>query len=147
MSIAATLAAFQARHAGISGITKAPTIYPTNLTAVDLPLILTDALRGKNEWEAHSGDYTLETRIYRVRCFCQPSGLGVGIDQGKQLAIAILDAVLVSYRTTPGLTSTAAIRVEVGVEDTGIRADMKYTDPETTYYGFELVVPVEERYE
>lgn len=147
MSIAANIQALQARHAAISGVTGAPTAYPTGISATDCPLILTDAGRGKTEWESHGGDYALETRAYRVRCFCLGDGLGVGIDQGKQQAIAVLDAVLASYRATPTLTSTAAIRIEAGIEDTGIRSDMKYTDPETSYWGFELVVSVEERWE
>ncbi len=147
MSIAANIAALQAKHAACTGVTTANTTYPTGINAADLPLMLTDALKGKTEWESHGGDYALEVRSYRVRCFCLPGGLGVGFDQGKQQAITVLDGVLASYRTSPNLTSTAAIRIEVGVEDTGIRADMQYTDPETQYYGFELVVSVEERWE
>jgi hypothetical protein len=147
MSISAVLTALQGKHAAIGGVASAPTVYPTGLNNTDLPCIITDALKGKTEWETHGGDLSLETRAYRVRCFCLGGGLGTGFDQGKQQAITILDAVLASYRTAPTLTSTAAIRIEVGVEDTGIRADMKYTDPETTYYGFELLVQVEERWE
>lgn len=146
MSIAANIAAFQARHALISGVVSAPTAYPTGLNDADLPLLLTDAARGKNEWETYGGDLVLEGRNYRVRCFCLGTGLGVGIDQGKQQAIGILDAVLASYRTSPTLTSTAAIRVEAGIEDTGI-VQLRYTDPDTTYWGFELAVSVEERWE
>lgn len=147
MSIGSILAAFQARHGSISGITSAPTTYPTGLNATDLPLILTDAGKGRTESETHGGDLDIETRTYRVRCFCLPQGLGVGFDQGKQQAITVLDGVLASYRGDPSLTSTAAIRVEAGVEDTGVRADMQYTDPDTRYYGFELSVSVEERWE
>lgn len=147
MSIATIITALQNRHQNISGVVSAPTTYPTGINTTDLPLILADAGKGKNEWEAHGGDYTLETRMYRVRCFCLPGGLGVGLNQGKQQAIAILDAVLASYRTNPTLTSTAAILIEAGIEDTGIIGTMQYTDPETQYYGFELSVPVEERWE
>ena len=146
MSIAANIQAFQARHALISGVQSAPTAYPTGLNAADLPLLLTDAGRGKTEWEAHGGDLTFETRAYRVRCFCLAGGLGVGIDEGKQQAIAILDAVLSNYRASATLTSTAAIRLEAGVEDSGV-AQLRYTDPDTVYWGFELSVPVEERWE
>jgi hypothetical protein len=147
MSIAANLAALQARHAGISGVVSAPTAYPTGLNAADLPCIITDVLKGKTDWETHGGDLALEVRAYRVRCFCLAGGLGVGFDQGKQQAIAVLDGVLASYRASPTLTSSAAIRIEAGVEDTGVRSDMKYTDPDTSYYGFELLVSVEERWE
>lgn len=147
MSITAILAALQARHATIGGVTSAPTAYPTGLNAADLPLILTDALKGKAEWEAHGGDFSMETRAYRVRCFCLPGGLGVAFDQGKQQAITVLDGVLANYRGSPTLTSTAAIKIEAGVEDTGVRSDMQYADPDTRYYGFELLVSVEERWE
>ena len=147
MSITAIIAAFQARHAAISGVVTAPTSYPSALNTAELPLMLTDALKGKTEWETHGGDLALETRPYRVRCFCLPSGLGVGLDQGKQQAISVLDAVLASYRTAPALTSTAAIRIEAGIEDSGPRPDMQYTDPDTHYWGFELLVSVEERWE
>ena len=147
MSIDAIITAMQTRHAAISGVTSAPTTFPTALNNTDLPILLTDPLKGKNEWESDGGDLVLETRAYRVRCFCLPTGQGVGIDQGKHQAITVLDGVLASYRSTPNLNSTAAIRVEVGIEDTGIKADMKYTDPDTTYYGFELIVPIEERWE
>lgn len=148
MSIDAIIDAFQARHAALSPTVKsAPTAYPTGLNNADLPLVLTDALKGKTDWESHGGDLVLETRSYRVRCFCLPGGLGLGIDQGKQQAIAVLDAVLASYRSNPSLTSTAAIRIEAGVEDTGVIGTMQYTDPETRYWGFELLVSVEERWE
>lgn len=153
MSIAAIIQAFQTRHAAISGVTSAPIQYPTGINTTDLPLILTDAGRGRTEWESHGGDYTREVRVYRVRCFCLPGGLGEGIDQGKQQAITILDALLANYRSNPVLTTTAAILIEArgmhahGVEDTGVVGTMKYTDPETQYYGFELSVSVEERWE
>lgn len=147
MSIAAIISALQARHAAIADVRSAPTEYPTGLNPADLPLVLTDALRGKTEWETHGGDFVQEVRMYRVRCFCLPGGLGKGFDQGKQQAIAVLDAVLASYRSAPTLTSTAAIRIEIGIEDSGVRSDMVYTDPDTRYYGFELAVPVEEDWE
>jgi hypothetical protein len=147
MSISAIITAMQTRHATITGVTSAPTAYPTSLKAADLPCVLTDALKGKTEWGAHGGDLALETRAYRVRCFCLPGGLGIPIDQGKQQAITVLDATLASYRSAPDLTSTAAIKIEVGVEDTGVKSDMRYTDPDTLYYGFELLVSVEERWE
>lgn len=147
MTIAANIAALQARHAALTPTVKsAPTAYPTGLNAADLPLVLTDAAKGRTEWESHGGDVTMETRAYRVRCFCLAGALGEGIDQGKQQAIAVLDAVLASYRSAPTLTSTAAIRIEAGVEDTGIVL-LKYTHPDTTYWGFELLVSVEERWE
>lgn len=146
MSVAAIIAAFQARHALISGVASAPTEYPTGLSNAVLPLVLTDAARGKNEWETHGGDLVLEGRNYRVRCFCLGTGLGQGIDQGKQQAITVLDAVLANYRSAPTLTATASIRIEAGIEDTGI-VQLKYTDPDTTYWGFELAVSVEERWE
>lgn len=147
MTIAANIAALQARHAVISGVVSAPTAYPTGLNSAELPLILTDALKGKTEWESHGGGLTLELRSYRVRCFCLPGGQGVGFDQGKQQAISVLDGVLASYRTNPTLTSTAAIRIEEGVEDSGVLSQMRYTDPDTLYYGFELLISVEERWE
>src|SRR5262245_16212283 len=109
MSIADIIAAFQARHAAIDAVKRAPTQYPSSLNAADLPCVITDPLRGKTDWESHGGDLALEVRTYRVRCFCLSSGLGVGIDQGKQQAIAVLDAVLEGYRTEPSLTPTAAI--------------------------------------
>ena len=147
MSITANIAAFQNRHSSISGIASAPATYPTGLNTADLPLILTDAGKGKTESESHGGDLDIETRTYRVRCFCLPQGLGVGFDQGKQQAITVLDGVLANYRGDPNLTSTAAIRIEAGVEDSGPRANMQYTDPDALYWGFELQVSVEERWE
>lgn len=147
MSISGVIAALQAKHASVAGITSAPTQYPTGLNSTSLPCAITDALKGKTDWESHGGDYTLEIRSYRVRVFCLPAGQGAGFDQGKQLAITILDAMLASYRSSPNLTSTAAVRIEAGVEDTGVRANMTYADPDTPYYGFELLVSVEERWE
>ena len=146
MSVAASITAMQTRHAAISGVVSAPTAYPTGLNAAALPLILTDAGKARTEWETQGGDFALEVRAYRVRCFCLAAGLGVGIDQGKQQAITILDAVLASYRSAPTLTSTAAVRIEAGLEDSGIIM-LRYTDPDTTYWGFELAVSVEERWE
>lgn len=144
MTIVSTLAALQTRHAALSGVTSAPVAYPTSIPAAQLPLVLVDPARAKTGWDSHGGDLAISERLYRVRVFVLPSAQGQGIDQGKQAAIALLDTFLSNYiNASPTLTTSAAIQTERDIEDTGVVDNLMYG--ETSYYGFTIVLPVEER--
>lgn len=141
MSIATIIAALQARHAAVSGVKTATTTYPPAIEASDCPYVLVDPWRGKTSWDSYGGDLSIAERVYRVRVFYQPAAFN--LDQGKQGAIALLEAMLADYTSNATLTSTAAILLERDIEDSGVVENLPYG--ENTYIGFTVLLPVEER--
>lgn len=143
MTIAGICTALQTRHALISGVTSAPTAYPASIEASDCPYVLSDPWRGKTGWESHGGDLSISERIYRVRVFYQPAAFN--LDQGKQGAITLLEAMLVGYKSDATVTADAAILLERDIEDSGVVENLPYG--ESSYIGFTVLLPVEERIE
>lgn len=145
MSVTSIITAMQTRHAAISGVKTAPTVYPASLHPSDLPLLLTDLTTFEEHQEAHDEDETVLDAVFRVRGFCQPSNLG-SFDQGKQAIHTLLDAVLADYRLDAGLSSAVFIRTDVrgGVRGRVVN-DLAYG--EGTFYGFEISVQVQERFD
>jgi hypothetical protein len=141
MTIASICAALQTRHAAISGVTRATTVYPPSIEASECPCVLVDPWRGKTSWETHGGDLAIAERIYRVRVFYQPAVFN--LDQGKQGAITLLEAFMQSYKDSPTVTSAAAILIERDIEDTGVVETLAYG--ENQYIGFTVLLPIEER--
>lgn len=145
MSIQTIIAALQARHALVTGVVSAPTAYPGSLPAANLPLVLTDLTTFEEHQEAHDEDAPVFDGVFRVRGFCLPSNLGQGIDEGRQKALTVLDALLANYRGDAGLTTTAFIRSDVKGSTRGrVVNDLPYGDQ--AYYGFEIMVLVQERF-
>jgi hypothetical protein len=143
MTITTIITALQSRHAAVDGVATAPTAYPASIEASDCPCVLVDPWRGKTSWDSHGGDLAIAERLCRVRVFYQPAAFN--LDQGKQGAIALLEAMLADYRANATLTDSAAILLERDIEDTGIVENLPYG--ENTYHGFTIVLPVEERIE
>ena len=141
MTIASICSALQTRHAAITGVKVATTVYPPSIEASDCPCVLVDPWRGKTSWETHGGDLAIVERVYRVRVFCQPAVFN--LDQGKQAAITLLEAFMQSYKDSATVTSTAAILIERAVEDAGVVETLAYG--ENAYIGFTVLLPIEER--
>jgi hypothetical protein len=143
MTVAATITALQTKHAAFSGVSTAPTAYPTSLPSSDLPLVLTDFVKGKSKWESYGGDFSCDEQQFLVRCYVLPIMQGQGIDEGKQATIALLDTFLAGYKAAPILSSTTSILIERGFEYVIPRDGIVYAD--VSYYGFTIVLPIEER--
>lgn len=141
MTISSIIDALQTRHAAISGVKTAPTVYPGSIEASDCPYVLVDPWRGKTSWDSHGGDLAISERVYRVRVFYQPSTFN--LDQGKQGAITLLEAFLQGYKTSAAVTADAAILLERDVEDSGVVDTLAYG--ENAYIGFTVLLPIEER--
>lgn len=141
MTIASIIAALQARHILVSGVRTAPTAYPASIEASDCPYVLVDPWRGKTSWDTHGGDLAISERIYRVRVFYQPSTFN--LDQGKQGAITLLEAMLTAYKSDDTVTADAAILLERDIEDSGVVEALPYG--ENSYIGFTVLLPIEER--
>lgn len=141
MTISSICAALQTRHQLISGVRTAPTAYPGSIEASDCPYVLVDPWKGKTSWDSHGGDLAISERIYRVRVFYQPSTFN--LDQGKQGAITLLEAMLEGYKNSATVTSAAAILLERDIEDSGVVETLAYG--ENAYIGFTVLLPIEER--
>lgn len=145
MTIQTIISALQTRHAAITGVTTAPTAYPGSIASTDTPYILTDLATFTERHEAHGEELPIFLGTFRVRGFVKPTGQGTGIDEGKQLALTILERFLSSYRSDMDVTTTAYIRMDTGEGLRGaVRDGLAYG--EETYYGFEIMLPIEERY-
>lgn len=145
MSIQSIITALQTRHALIAGVVSAPVAYPASFASTDLPLLLTDLTTFTERHESHYEDTPTFEGQFRVRGFCMPTGQGQGIDEGKQKALTILEALLASYRADADLTATAFIHMQASEALRGaVRDGLPYG--EMTYYGFEILVPIQERF-
>lgn len=147
MSVATTVAAFQALHATITGITSAPTEMPVRLNAVDLPLVFTfpgPSVEDKG-WSGAAGAFIEHRRIYNVRCYVRLLGTGDGVDEGYQETIALLQRFGEAYIGDMNLTG-AVSHLGPGITDSGWRADFRWGDEESAYYhGFQFQIEVVEK--
>jgi hypothetical protein len=141
VTIASICAALQARHALVDSVVSAPTTYPASIEASDCPYVLVDPWRGKTSWDTHGGDLAISERVYRVRVFYQPATFN--LDQGKQGAITLLEAMLAGYTSDDTVTAAAAILLERDIEDSGVVEALPYG--ENQYIGFTVLLPIEER--
>lgn len=108
-------------------------------------MLLTDLATFTERQEAHWDEAPVFNGVFRVRGFCMPSSQGYGVDEGKQLALLILERTLADYRSDSDLTATAFIRLDAGDGLRGaVRDGLAYAD--STYYGFEILLPVQERF-
>lgn len=150
MSIAAVLTALQARHALIADVQTAPAYAPDTMPAGNLPCILADALEGATQWRAHAGNVAVEERTYLVRVLVAPLGLGTP-EQQRARTVALLDALLASYRAEPAVGSSATVQIDKpgGVRDSGPRPfgpNGPVAFGAESYYGAEIRLVIEERY-
>lgn len=136
MAIANLVSELQAINLAIDGIQSAPQALPASVDTADLPAAFTFAGPGKwSKWGTAKGQIQL-TRTYTIRVVAKPVAQGRGIDEGYQLAIALLQAFGDRYLfdlSLGGLVSGVG-----DLQDTGAIA-MAFNKVE--YWGFELSVP------
>ncbi len=101
--VASTLALFQALHAGIDGVTSAPTAYPGSINTSDLPMVITfpaqavttlQTFQPKTMGAARARKEML--RDYSVRLFVEPAAQDV-YDNVAQTGITLLQRFLDTY--------------------------------------------------
>jgi len=152
MSISATIAALQLRHAAISGVATAPAETPATLPDANCPCILVDPMEATTRWDAHRGsNRRAVVRRYRVRGLVLRAGLGTGVSQARTTAATLLDAVLAGYVAAPDLSSTTEILITEaeGVRDSGVRPHPGQANVivhgDEGWVGFEVDLLIEER--
>lgn len=149
MSIDTVLNALQTRHAALSDVMYAPTYAPDTMPSGNCPAILTDALEGTTQWKAHAGNVYVCERTYLVRLLVNPVGLGTP-EQNRAATTALLDAILLSYITSPNVGSTATIIVDRAgsIRDSGPRpfgSQAPISAFGESFYGAEIRLLIEER--
>lgn len=146
MTVATVVAGIQTVNAAITGVTSAPTAIPASLTTASLPLAIT--IPGPCEWQNNSANWGYQFRTYYVRFYVLPIAQGIPADQGYQAAETLIEAVGRAYMadtTFGGVVST--VRLGEGfipITDGGVRADMRWGEGETLYWGFEFQVVVKQ---
>lgn len=152
MTIAATIAALQTRHAALSGVATAPARTPDTVPAANCPAVLVDADAAETRWAAHGGNVYATRRTYVVRILAQPAGLGASVGQGRALAATVLDACLASYVADPVLASGVEIVIDQpgAVRDSGVLPGAGREDAvrhgADLFVGAEIRLLIEERY-
>jgi len=140
-AIANTIAALQNLHAGIDGIEAAPTALSGYYDTAYLPLAWSHPGPTPNYggWR-ESAQLRQYDRNYYVDVFVMPEGQGVGLDDGYQLTLALLQRFGMAYLNDPNLSG--AIAHFVSIQDTGAtllrRGDVKY-------HGFRFTLTVREK--
>jgi len=101
--VASTLDLFQRLHAGIEGVTSAPTRYPGSINASDLPMVLVfpsqatttlQTFQPKTMGAAQARKEML--RDYSARLFIEPVGQDI-YDNVMQMGITLLQRFLDTY--------------------------------------------------
>ena len=96
MSIADTVAAFQALHATIPGVTSAPTALPSAINEVELPLVITKP--DEAFWNEQAVGLKRQGRTYLIYCLVAPVASGESVtDSGFQASLPLLQAFGEAY--------------------------------------------------
>lgn len=141
MSAADVASALQTINAGITGVKQAPTAMPGHLAPADLPMALT--YPGPAEHENISFNHLGTNRLYLVRLYVLPIGLGRGVDEGYQKCLPFLQRFRDEYITQRLGTDSNWDCLGI-IADSGIRADMTLHNAPTEeyYWGIEFTVQV-----
>jgi hypothetical protein len=150
MTIASTVAAFQALHGSIAGVNSAPTAMPQSLQAMRLPFVFTwpGPTYDADGWQSQPGGWYTHRRIYIVRCYVKPIAQGNGFDDGYQIALGLLQKFGEAYMGADGVMLGGALEyIGPSVNDTGVRGDMQWVAGSDVYYtGFEFRIETKEKY-
>lgn len=131
MSISSIVAALQAKHALISGVTSAPATYPASLNAVGLPCALT--FPGPAVWDEQTVGHMEQKRTFIVRVYVAPIAQGLGVDQGYQACLTLLESFGQAYQSDRSLGG--AVEDVFKVEDDGVQV---YPFAGADFHGFEF---------
>ncbi|KKN82079.1 hypothetical protein LCGC14_0313460 [marine sediment metagenome] len=139
MSILAIYEKIQELAAASSGIASAPTVVPASLNSVSLPMAI--CIPGEADWGPQAVGLKRHDRTYRILVYVKPLPQGIGIDEGFQEVLPILQAMGDTFNGNLSLDNTVDhIR---DIHDSGVRGDMEYAG--FTYHGFELSFEVTDK--
>lgn len=140
MSITTTIATLQAKHALITGITKAPTDWPSSLNTADLPLVIT--LPSAGSWTTAAIGLARQDRTYRIMVYVEPLGQRT-VDERMDAVIPIIGRFGAAYLADLGIAADANIdQVQIPFTDTGPTV-LEFGGIE--YIGFEMQLTVTEK--
>lgn len=140
MNLSATYTALQAVHAGITGITTAPTNRPETIPTADLPCVLSWLAPG--EWTVLSQSYEKLAREWIVRLYYAPLGQGVGLAPATAL-LALVALFPRAYFSTTNRTLSGVVDHIQSCRDQGDDGVLVYNG--VAYYGFEFRVKIVEK--
>ena len=104
MSVSSVITALQAKHATLSGVTSAPTAVPASLNTADLPMIIT--LPGPATWNHAAMALPRTERTYVVRCYIDAVAQGLGVDEGYQSTVTMIQTMGDAYKVWQNWNST-----------------------------------------
>jgi hypothetical protein len=143
MTVSTVLTALQSKHAGITGIRKAPVIWPGNLATASLPIVLTQPAEA--QWSFQAIELHRSERVYLVRCFVNPVAQDkAGPENSYTTCVTLLDLFGAAYLndvTLGGVADTMTALSDSGVMTGG--PDLTWGD--VPYWGFTFRVTVIEK--
>lgn len=154
MTITTTQQAMQTLNLAVVGITAAPDAYPGALNTADMPIAITWPAEGQTSGTFGSN---ISQRAYTITVYVKPTQQGLGVDEGWQSVMTLLQRMIDKYRDSDSVllvndgTYQASIRsgAEAPISDNGISI-YAYPPPATgvegypSYFGFQLRVMVKE---
>lgn len=124
MDVSAVLVKLQGLHAGISGVTSAPTEMPGAINTADLPLVLSYPGQGKHNKPWDTGKRV--DRNFVVRLYVKPLGQGAGVDEGFQECLPFFDRFSDVYQAITNRIVDDRTWHEMIIEtDSGVLATMR----------------------
>ena len=142
MSIIDTYSELRAVVALTTSIRSLPTVFPTQLNDVDLPLALIIPGPGQ-EWNEHSLRLYRSLRTYIVRIYVKPVAQGLGIDEGATMVLPIIDSVGSYLVRNPTLNNSVDHIGQQGEFSDGGLAVLMYGD--VPYHGVEFQIAITEK--
>jgi len=103
MSVQTTVAAIQAINVAITGMKRAPTTMPSNISTADLPMAL--VWPGDAEWSLQAMGLKRQQRVYIVRVFVAPVAQDRPVDGGYQKCLPLLEAFGQAYQSNTTLNN------------------------------------------
>ena len=140
MTIATTVAALQAKHATVTGVTTAPTATPASINTADMPLVIT--IPGPATWGEEYSEGHAQVREYIVRLFYGPVGQDT-VDEAFDAVIPIVQAIGTAYQDDPNLGGAVA-HIDSGFTDTGLDGQLMFAGQ--MYRGCEFRVRITEKW-
>jgi len=141
MTLLATYEKIQSIAGDVSGITSAPTAMPTALNSVSLPCVLT--FPGPAEWNEHARGLYRQARTYYVRLYVKPVAEGLGIDEGYQASLSLINDLGDAFVRNPTLDSTVDHIGEQGEFSDGGKTVLEFAG--ILYHGCEIQLQVTEK--
>jgi hypothetical protein len=149
MTVLSTIAALQDLHAGVEGVTSAPTEYPSSLQSAMLPCVLVLPGEGTIDLESIAAKKRADT-IYRVYVYVAAVAEGTPVNEGVQTAILLMDRLRDLYLTPANIALTTGTYQAVikTASDTPIRHSGigVLSFGEKSYRGFTFDVGIREKW-